>query len=555
MSSSNTTEPFGHGSASSFGKLPDSRMPSTSVTIKGLPPDHPRAYCMGEYTKTERSLHDRSVYVGGRDDNMALWFDGIDGWVVSSNVGGEGFTMIVKDSAATPDRITSPWLVDLGKKPDPSVRFRKYKSRETTCGTSYHGTFNNLVITGLSAQHVAADCMGRYTRQARTYGKKPLYKGGRNKNMSIWFEEEGNCWCVGSEEEIGSTLCCMCAFDNDNAPTPDAVLSTWNVDVFPEVDDRIRACCASTEATIASQPQQQHYAPPTIAVVGLDASSLLCAGMYTKQQRKEGGMAVYEGGRDGKRAIWHHQNGWWCVGEMVHIGTASCYMYVNDPAAVSPNATKELWQVSVMKPCSCVRVTKSKKKHTKVVEVKGVPTDAQGVAVLNGKYRQQGRMMAVLNGKYRQQGRMIGGRPTFKGGQYGCSTLWYDEHHGKWCATHERFVGVSEGLCTLEAKDTALTPDKVKATWQVISGFEPSLYPNIIVPSVEAVKQEEVPRLMQLKMSELVAAQHRRCLGCGHEYTAAAEVVFHCSCMHHHCVCCGEVNDGACALCEEEKTE
>jgi hypothetical protein len=93
----------------------------------------------------------------------------------------------------------------------------------------------------------------------------------------------------------------------------------------------------------------------------------------------------------------------------------------------------------------------------------------------------------------------------------------------------------------------------VKATWQVFSGFEPSPYPNIIVPSVEAVEQEEVPRLMQLKMSELMAAQHRRCLGCGHEYTAAAEVVFHCACMHHHCVCCKEEEQvgSACAVCAQ----
>ena len=96
----------------------------------------------------------------------------------------------------------------------------------------------------------------------------------------------------------------------------------------------------------------------------------------------------------------------------------------------------------------------------------------------------------------------------------------------------------------------------MKATWQVFSGFEPSPYPNIIVPSVEAVEQEEVPRLMQLKMSELMAAQHKRCLGCGHEYTAAAEVVFHCACMHHHCVCCEEEQgssqgDSTCTVCAQ----
>jgi hypothetical protein len=455
---------------------------------------------------------------------MALSFDGKGHWMVSieAEVDGQVFCIVALDSAVTPDRITSPWLIDAGQQPDPSVRVRKFKSRDT-----------NLVLTGLSTQHAAAHCMGRYTRQARTHGKKPAYKGGHGKDMAIWFEEEGNRWCVGSEKEIGTSACCMYAVDN--APTPDAVLSTWSVDMRLEADERVKVCSTSTKASTVSQLQQQHYAPPTLAVVGLDARYSRYAGVYTKQLRQEGGMAVYGGGRDGEQAIWQDQNGWWCVGKTVHIGTESCHMYVkNDPAAVTPDAVQELWEVSFKKPCSGVRVTKSKKKHTKVIEVKGVPTDYDTVASFNGKFRQQGRM--------------IGGRPTFKGGQY---TLWYDEHEGKWRGSCEHFVGT--GLCSLEAKDTALTPDKVKATWQVFSGFEPSPYPNIIVPSVEAVEQEEVPRLMQLKMSELMAAQHRRCLGCGHEYTAAAEVVFHCACMHHHCVCCDEEEQGGstCAVCTQ----
>jgi hypothetical protein len=318
-----------------------------------------------------------------------------------------------------------------------------------------------------------------------------------------------------------------------------------------EADERVKLCSTSTSANTASQPQQQHSAPPTLAVVGLDASSRYAyAGVYTKQLRKEGGMAVYEGGRDGKQAIWQDENGWWCVGITEDIGTENCLMFVkNGLAAVTPDAVQELWQVPFMKPCSCMRVTKSKKKHTKVVEVKGVPTDAVTVAP------SEATQMEALNGKFRQQGRMIGGRPTFKGGQDSKCILWYNEHEGKWCGSSEESVCVVSSIrCIFEAKDTALTPDKVKATWQVFSGFEPSPYPNIIVPSVEAVEQEEVPRLLQLKMSELMAAQHRRCLECGHKYTAAAEVVFHCACMHHHCVCCEEEQGGstcACAVCAQ----
>jgi hypothetical protein len=104
----------------------------------------------------------------------------------------------------------------------------------------------------------------------------------------------------------------------------------------------------------------------------------------------------------------------------------------------------------------------------------------------------------------------------------------------------------------MEATDSAATPNAVKAVWHALNEFKPSPYPNVIVPSIEAAEQE-VPRLLQLKMCELMVAQNRRCLGCGHEYTAQSEVVFQIECMHHHCVCCWEeLGDDGCAVCAEE---
>jgi hypothetical protein len=206
-------------------------------------------------------------------------------------------------------------------------------------------------------------------------------------------------------------------------------------------------------------------------------------------------------------------------------------MYTPD-AAATPDAVQEPWNLPVKEPCSSTRVTKSKKKHTKVIEVKGVPMDR------------------LLNGKYRQQGRTIGGRPTFKGGQDGVRAFWYDVSCGKWRGGHKEDIGT--GVCDMEATDTAAAPNTVKASWHVDTDFMPSLYPNVVVPTVKAAEQE-VPRLVQLKMCALVVAQHMRCLGCGHDYTALAEVVFQMKCMHHHCVCCGEEHGGdVCAVCAEE---
>jgi hypothetical protein len=259
-------------------------------------------------------------------------------------------------------------------------------------------------------------------------------------------------------------------------------------------------------------------------------------GAYTKQQRKVSGRVVYEGGRNGKQAIWYYNRGW-AVGLAKDVGSGVCFMHADtDGSAVTPTKITEPWQVPLMEPCGSIRVTKSKKKHTKVIEVKGVPTSDQWWHLMNGKYRQSC---------------LVGGRPSFKGGQDGKRKLWFDERHGKWYGGHEDFVG-AVGNNLIEATDMAATPNEVKAMWCVINGYKSSPCPNVIVPSVAAAKQE-VPRLMQLKMSELVVAQHMRCGGCGHEYTAQAEVMFRTKCMHHHCVWCGEELGGdVCAVCAEE---
>jgi hypothetical protein len=500
---------------------------------------------MGNYTEQERTMNGRSVYVGGRDDDTAVWFDANNSiWIVcpEEEVGGTGFSMCVQDSAAAPELIEAPWLVSVGKQPTPSVQFSEFKKQDDI-----------MKLAGLSPRHRMACCMGYFTKQARTHDSKPTYKGGQDGKWTVWFVKETGAWCVGNEEQIGTVICSMYA--KDSAPTPDAVLSTWLVQNSPDFDDRVKVCSASQPTT--SYPQQRSSAPPKLALVGLDTNSHY-AGVYSKQQRKENSRAVYKGGRDGTQAIWFTEGGW-RVGDMKMVGTHACYMFVMDTAInpVAIDLIKHAWEVPVMEP-SNVRVTKSKKKNTKVIELKGVSRGLKRCEpsirpVSAESWDEYLKSIDVLNGKYRQQARIVGGRPTFKGGQDGNRTFWYDENDGKWRVYLE--IAVGTGVCVVEAKDTALTPNAVKATWQVLTDYKRSSYPNIIMPSVEAAAQE-VPRLMQLKMGEMMAAQHRRCLGCGYEYTTQAEVVFQRVCMHHHCVCCGDnLGDGVCVVCAEDVIE
>jgi hypothetical protein len=202
-----------------------------SVRLKGLPPDHVQADCMGEYVQQERSLNGRSLYVGGRDENMALYFDNTD-WVVTpeKGIGSGGRFMLVKDSAITPDRIKATWGVDQGHQAAPSVRVRKLGGRESV-----------LEVSGLPSEHGAASCMGRYTRAACSHNGKPTYKGTRlAEGRAIWFSDGD--WCIGSKKNIGTDGCNI--FAEECARTPAAVQSVWMAETSPELDERVQVCSA-----------------------------------------------------------------------------------------------------------------------------------------------------------------------------------------------------------------------------------------------------------------------------------------------------------------------
>jgi hypothetical protein len=505
-----------------------------TVVLKGLPLDHVRANCMGKYTKKERTINGRSSYVGGRDGEMALYFDEIV-WVVTTEdaVGDGTFFMYTKDFALTPDRIKASWMVNQSHQSAPSLRVCKYRGRESV-----------LEVSGLPSTHHSSDHMGQYTRQPCSQHEKPIYMGSKRVDgMAIWFCKDYQLWCVGLQKHIGTHISSISV--KGCAHTPDAVQSVWTAETSAEYDDRVQICGASKQrssSATANQAQQLSSAPPKLAIVGTEMEGLNLGGVYTNQQRKVGSRVAYQGGVKGDQAIWYLKDcgGGWIVGHTENIVTGSCFMNVPSPA-ITPNEITELWEVPSFEPCSSVRVTKSKKKHTKVIEVKGVLMDNVNAMQLNGKYRQSSRV--------------VGSRPTFKGGQDGKQVIWYDERHGKWRCANQELEGKGINGLLMEATDTAATPNAVKAVWHICTTFKPSLYPNVIVPSVEAA-EAEVPRLLQLKMYELVVAQQKRCLRCGHEYTAQSEVTFHTECMHHHCVCCGEeLGDDGCAVCAEEAGE
>jgi hypothetical protein len=499
-----------------------------SVVIKGLPADHSLWKCMGVYIEQSERVTDRPSFVGGRDNGMRLLFIDSHGWTVFDWMGG-GKTPLLhsldsfkKVSTETISGLTtSEWLVCEQRKVPSSVRVEKFKKRAML----------KLISGGQGFEALYA---GVYERQHRVQDDKHMYS---HDNKAIWFME-GFGWCIGIKEEISTRRCMMHA--DDFALTPDAVTSQWMSCVTPVVDIRVHVVLASAECTPSRLVQQHDSAPavstsihgprqklhstrentpppPTIAVVGVSEGY---SGLYEKQQHTHDGKVLYEGSRaDGNKMIFYSDiGGVWCIGPCGSNSAVGCSISVKSISA-SPHTLGAAWQEDMRGPCSSIRVTKSKKKHTKVIEVKGVLSNLEATTRMNGKYRQQSLK--------------IDGRPMFKGGEGGNQAIWYSESAGSWRIGDGDFVG--KDVYYLHATDSASMPNTVKSAWEVLNGFRtnPTPYAKIILPTVEAAEQE-VPRQMQLKMAEVLVAEEKRCLGCGHEYTLQKEVVYHEECMHHH---------------------
>jgi hypothetical protein len=491
---------------------------------------------MGVYRQLMRGnkpqvINHKPAFVGGRCDDMVLYFNKDDddddndggGWFVTHE---DKDVMLWSASiGALPHLTKSSWVVfDPTKVPAPSFRIRKFKNRETL-----------LEVAGEQGSMFGEMVAGNYKTRTHIHDGKSTYACDKRSKV-IWFKE-GFGWCIGIDACIGTRVCLFHA--SDFAPTPDEVQSIWTKKADPAIDPRVKVVLASAEPSRSPAGQQAllaNNAALQVAVVGMTDGY---NGLYKKMQRMVGNNALYKcTAANGNSVVWYnmdHEE--WCIGAEGSNGRFGCVAFAADSAAASsPLASELTWYEPAWDPCSTIRVTKSKKKHTKVIEVKGVPTDELA--------------LAVVNGKYRQQALVVDGKPTFKGGQDSNHMIWYSERAGEWRIGELGLMGTSAHL--VHAEDTAATPNTVKTTWYAPLGTSNHSNLKVILPSVKAVEQE-VPRQMQLKIPQALAAEEKRCLGCGHQYTAQTEVVFHEECMHHHCVCCQEgLRDAECAVCMEE---
>jgi hypothetical protein len=200
-------------------------------------------------------------------------------------------------------------------------------------------------------------------------------------------------------------------------------------------------------------------------------------GAYAMQGRKVGGRPTYKGGCDDDRWVYYHADeGDWWVGVAGNVGTAGGFMLVEDSAA-TPDAVQGTWKVfEGFKRNNSMMVTQIAGNSTllprnRTTDLGCCLAGGTGIRISGGP---SSHGDACLLGDYTRQPGTEGGRPTYKGGAGGNTTVWYYADTEKWWVGAESDIGLDIGYMYARAPSAA-TPDAVPAgQWKTSVGFQPN---------------------------------------------------------------------------------
>ena len=399
----------------------------------------------------------RPTYSGGRYGNMWVFYHaGCGLWIVGdeADIGSTwGYMYVEGRNAATPAAATATWDVVESSKPNSSLAV-------TAVGE------NGIRIAGLAAGHVHADHMGEYTRQADPEAGELWYKGGRDSDSAVWYDEGGGYWGVGAASDVGTSTFFSDIFAKSAAgATPDAVQAgTWETvdDDISQPNSAVR--CTEHISSAAPPPGLGHE----FVLLGLPArhTHAHCMGTYYKftSAWTLDGRPVYKGGEDGDMWVWFcKSSGRWWLGPEWFLGTPGGFLRAEDHGAATPHAITATWELCYRKRDSSLVVTAA---------AGGKRICITGLAA--------GHDDAHCMGEYTMQAGLKGGKPWYKGGSDGKMAVWYvddnaDKHHPgtQWVIGFARHVGK---MCSsIAATSSAVTPDAVQAgTWDVALPWQPN---------------------------------------------------------------------------------
>ena len=185
--------------------------------------------------------------------------------------------------------------------------------------------------------------MGTYYKftSAWTLDGRPVYKGGEDGDMWVWFCKSSGRWWLGPEWFLGTPGGFLRAEDH-GAATPHAITATWEL-CYRKRDSSLMVTAAA--------------GGKRICITGLAAGhdDAHCMGEYTMQAGLKGGKPWYKGGSDGKMAVWyvddnadkHHPGTQWVIGFARHVGKM-CSSIAATSSAVTPDAVQAgTWDVTL----------------------------------------------------------------------------------------------------------------------------------------------------------------------------------------------------------------
>ena len=204
-----------------------------------------------------------------------------------------------------------------------------------------------MTLSGLSQNHPQISYMGQYTWDEQHKDGRPTYRGGRDKDACMHYDEKNRLWVIGPFVSNG---CSLCAYARDasgrDAFTPDEVTTQWFVHDGLHVNR-----CLKVISPMSTDSIHVDMSPAS----GMSADCFLSPmfGHYQKLSRPKNARACYIG--EGKRtAVWYLENHWY-IGPASNFGSKHAPIVAQSnadtPDAVSPGN----WKVLMYNPNNKVR--------------------------------------------------------------------------------------------------------------------------------------------------------------------------------------------------------
>lgn len=310
-----------------------------------------------------------------------------------------------------------------------------------------------VALTGPAPSKLPHTGLGIFEMRSERVNGAPSYVMMGNANILLWRNIVGSCWIVGERVHVGTNRGALRA--RDGAATPDGVSAAWEFQDGPmtwaEAPDV--TCVARTELE-----EELNQAASSIGLVGDTPDRLQrdCLGLFEATGKRANGYPIYAlAGSDGADLLWH-AGSVWVVGNREDLGSSVGGLLAYD-GALRPERVKACWAV-IGSQEQWVSASGVKVLVGAALDFE-LSSAAHTVALAGATPHNLQRSFV---GVFVKLPNRINGLPTYRGKGGGASNVLMWHSASCW------FVGsITSTRGMLRARDGALRPECVRATWEV----------------------------------------------------------------------------------------